>query len=75
VDDDTEREERAIYAIVVIAAAPVAIATWLHGPLDGGATLCLCLVCVALAGLWRRRRIPPAELVSRGHRARATPLR
>jgi len=66
-DPDTEREERAIYAIVVAAALPVAVAALWSGPLDGGATLCLGLAAIATLGMSRSRahRVPPARVVSR----------
>jgi len=50
-DDVVEREERAVYAIIAIALAPVLIAVAIRGGIfDSGSTLCLLLVVAAIGG-------------------------
>ncbi len=73
-DQDTEREEAAIYAIVALAVAPVVIAALVTGPFDGGATLCMTLLCVAIAGLVRRppECLPRVRIHVRDRRFRRT---
>jgi hypothetical protein len=78
--DEIEREERAIYVVIGLACLPVVIAAFVHGgALDGGASLSLLMVVVALGGLiglaWhkhRRRRevIPRAQLHQPSSRSR-----
>jgi hypothetical protein len=51
-DLDIQREERAIYAIMIAACAPVVIALVIEGGvLDGGATLSLAVVVLGFVGL------------------------
>ena len=68
-DEDIEREERAIYAIIAMAASPVVIGLMIQGGvIDGGATVSILLVLTALAGLSRlvhRRRLPRARIHTR----------
>jgi hypothetical protein len=67
--DDIAREERAIYAIIVAAGAPVIVAAAIQGgTIDSGTTLCIVIVVVGLFGLWWRLR-------SRDRLPRATQLR
>ena len=50
--DDVEREERAIYAIVITAMLPVVVGVGLEGSaVDAGGAISLLLVAFALAGL------------------------
>jgi hypothetical protein len=67
--NDTEREERAIYAIVAVVAGPVVFGAVLAGALDGGATLCALLTFGGLVGLASRtvrsRDEPVARLMPR----------
>ncbi|MDX2089521.1 MAG: hypothetical protein SFX73_16830 [Kofleriaceae bacterium] len=71
--DEIEREERAIYVVIGLACLPVVIAAFIHGgALDGGASISLLMVVLALGGLsglakhnFRRKRagrIPRAQL-------------
>jgi hypothetical protein len=76
VDEDIEREERAIYSIVIVALAPVVIVAALRRVnFDGGTSLCLLFVIPALVGLAatvvraRRPRIPRARALDRRDRA------
>jgi uncharacterized membrane protein YqjE len=69
VDEDIEREERAIYAIAIIALAPVVIVAALRRVhFDSGASLCLLFVVLAAAGLvttivrGRRQHLPRARI-------------
>jgi hypothetical protein len=51
-DEDLEHEERAIYAIVTAAAAPVVIAFAIQGgTVDGSTTLSFALVLLGVVGL------------------------
>jgi hypothetical protein len=68
--DDIEREEQAIYLIVIVVLAPVVLVTAIyHRIFDGGPTLCLLAVVLGAIGLfakwWRARRserLPRAEV-------------
>ena len=69
-DDDevaAEREEKAIYAIIAIAVAPVIVAVAIQGGvIDSGATLCMLVAVIGLLGvLWRRRSTFPRARVHR----------
>jgi hypothetical protein len=66
-DHDIEREERAIYAIVIAAMLPVMIGLAFEGgAIDGGSALSLFLVALAVIGLgagiraFFARRLPRA---------------
>ena len=68
-DDDIEREERNIYAIITMASAPVVIGLAIEGAdLDGGGTLSLILVVAGVLGLAAgvralfARRVPRATI-------------
>ena len=51
-DQECEREERAIYAIIAAAASPVVIGVLIEGSgLDAGSTLTFGLAACALVGL------------------------
>lgn len=70
---ELQREERAIYLIVLAACAPILIALGIERrPVDGGNTLVLILVTLGLFGLIagyaevrRRRRMPAARALPR----------
>jgi len=69
-DDEIEREERAIYIIILVALAPVMISLAYHGAkvIDGGTTLSLIIVVCGVWGLGAvarkmRTRVPPAYVV------------
>jgi len=50
--DEIEREERIIYVVIALACLPVVIAAFVHGgSLDGGASISLIMVVVAIVGL------------------------
>lgn len=78
--DEIEREERAIYVVIGLACLPVVIAAIIHGgALDGGASISLLMVVVAIGGLiglaWHRHRakreiIPRAQLRQPSSRSR-----
>jgi hypothetical protein len=61
--EESEREEQAIYLIVIVVLAPVVLVTAIyHRIFDGGASLCLLAVVLGAIGLvatWRRVRRPP----------------
>ena len=63
-DPDLEAEERAIYAIIALAASPVVIGVLLDGAeIDAGGTLSLIVVACAIAGLVARiRAVAPCRL-------------
>ena len=69
-DDEIEREERAIYAIAILALLPVVIVTLVQRmDWDFGTTVSLGIVLLGVLGLvmsfvrWRRRpRLPRARL-------------
>ena len=66
-DDTVEGEERAVYAIVAIAVAPVVIAAAIvGGVVDSGSTLCLMLAIFGVVGflvrLRTRRTFPTARI-------------
>lgn len=68
-DIEIEREERAIYAIVIAAMLPVVIGLTLEGSsIDGGGAISLLLVSLGVVGLVASVR---ALLRSRVPRARA----
>lgn len=64
---EIDREERAIYLIVIAACAPIVFALALRGGyIDGGNTLILLLVALGMCGLFagarlRRTRLPRAR--------------
>lgn len=68
--DDSEREEQAIYLIVIVVLAPVVLVTAIfHRIFDGGPSLCLLAVVLGAIGLFaswlrtrRRERLPRAEI-------------
>jgi hypothetical protein len=69
-DEDIEHEERAIYAIVLLAGAPIVIALLAQRrSIDGGNALVLILVALGALGLaagmrqLRRPRLPRARVV------------
>lgn len=73
-DEDIEREERAIYAIAIIALAPVVIVAVLRRAVfDGGTNLCLILVVLGAAGLLATymRTTPPRLPRARVHTTRS----
>lgn len=72
VDEDIEREERAIYTIAIVALAPVVIVAIVQQvQFDGGTSLCLLFVVLAAIGLVttlagrRRRHLPQARIYDR----------
>lgn len=68
--DDSEREEEAIYIVVIAVLAPVVLVTATCDRIfDGGSSLCLLAVVLGAIGLfatwWRARRtarLPCAEV-------------
>lgn len=71
-DIDIEHEERAIYAIIALAASPVVIGLMIEGGvIDGGGTLSILLVVASLIGLLttfgllRRSRLARARIHTR----------
>jgi hypothetical protein len=72
---DIEREERAIYAIVIAAMLPVVVGLAISGGvIDGGNALSLVLVALGVAGLFAGLRAVFARRLPRA-RARTTRLR
>ena len=74
--EDSEREEQAIYLIVIVVLAPVVLVTAIyHRIFDGGSSLCLLTVVLGAIGLlatwWRARR--PERLPRADVRTRRTP--
>lgn len=74
-DRELAREERAIYAIITAALAPVVVGILIEGQaIEGGGALSLLLVVLGVAGLlaglraFGRSRLPRAR-VHRGGRA------
>jgi hypothetical protein len=68
-DKDLESEERAIYAIIAVACAPVVGAVlYQNSEFDSGTTICLLAITAAIAGLAtlvrRRPRLPRARIHS-----------
>lgn len=70
-DIEVEREERAIYLIVLAACAPILIALGIENrAIEGGNALMLILVALGLVGLlagaiaMRRARVPHARAIS-----------
>ena len=67
-DDDITHEERAIYLVILGAMVPIVTITALTGgTFDGGSTLCLGLLVLAILGLFamlvvQRRRLPRARM-------------
>jgi hypothetical protein len=78
-DDEVEREERAIYLIVIAALAPVVVVAVVRNvDFGGGTTLCLTGVVLGAIGLMasvvralRRPRLPRARV--RVSRSRSAP--
>jgi hypothetical protein len=71
-DPEIEREERAIYIIIMAALSPVVIAALYRGgaALDGGTTLSFLIVILGVLGLAAgiramRSRLPRARVVRR----------
>jgi hypothetical protein len=71
-DTEIEQEERAIYAIIALAACPVVIGLMIEGGvIDGGGTLSILLVVVGIVGilttfgLLRRSKIARARIHTR----------
>jgi hypothetical protein len=71
-DEDIASEERAIYAIMLAAGAPIVIALLAEGrEIDGGNAIMLILVAVAVLGLvagirtWRNSSLPRARVIRR----------
>ncbi|HEY4181838.1 MAG TPA: hypothetical protein VGM90_33575 [Kofleriaceae bacterium] len=67
-DSDVRREERDIYLIILGAMVPIVVGTALtHGVFNGGATICLIMLALAIFGLFatvlvrRRNRLPRAR--------------
>jgi hypothetical protein len=55
--DEVEREERAIYVIIMVVFIPVVVALWLDGQVvDAGGTLSLMLIAAGALGLVATRR-------------------
>jgi hypothetical protein len=68
VEDEADREERAVYAIIALAVAPVIVAVAIQGGvIDGGTTLCLLVAVIGVAGAICRRSKPVP--LARVHRA------
>ena len=79
-DPELEREERAIYIIIMVALAPVVVAALYHGgaAFDGGTTLSLLIVALGVIGLGAgvramRSRLPPARVHRRRRRGSRIP--
>jgi hypothetical protein len=67
-DDDADREERTVYAIIALAVAPVIVAVAIQGGvIDGGTTLCLVVAVLGAVGAIDRRSAPVPH--ARVHRA------
>jgi hypothetical protein len=69
-DPEIDREERAIYAIMLAASLPILIALiWQGRTIDGGNMLMMIVVALGLIGLvagmrlFRRVRLPRARVV------------
>jgi hypothetical protein len=73
-NDEIEREERAIYLVIALAAIPVLIGVAIQGDaIDAGATISLGCVVLALIGLLQLRRARLPKVIAR--RATGTPRR
>ncbi|HWO24668.1 MAG TPA: hypothetical protein VNO30_38260 [Kofleriaceae bacterium] len=73
-DRDLQREERAIYAIIIAALLPVVVAALYRGgaEIDGGTTLSFLIAALGLLGLGAGIRAMRARLPrARVHRPRA----
>ncbi|CAN5761335.1 hypothetical protein BH11MYX2_BH11MYX2_22710 [soil metagenome] len=68
-DSDVRREERDIYLIILGAMIPIVLGTAVtRGVFNGGATICLIMLILAVVGLFataivrrRRTRLPRAS--------------